>query len=219
MIITKQKPLQELFDILKDERKVFLIGCTLCATTCKTGGEDQLKKTEKALLGEGKKVTGWAVLDPACNLLEVKRFHRKNKEKIDGSDAIVSFTCGGGTQAIVDIIREKKAYPGNDTLFQGEISKLTPKEAEFTQKCSLCGECALAVTRGICPVTMCPKSLANGPCGGIKDGKCEVDNELDCAWLLIYDRLKEFDQLDEIKKIRTPKDHSKSKKPQSLTIK
>lgn len=219
MIITKQKPIEEILDAIKGDKNVFLVGCNLCATTCKTGGEDQLKRIQKALEKAGKKVTGWAVLDPACNVLEIKRFSRDKKKEIASASVILSLACGGGTQAVAGAIPEKKVHPGNDTLFQGDAQKLSLQEAEFAQKCSLCGECVLAVTGGICPVTRCSKGLVNGPCGGIKDGKCEIDSEVDCAWLLIYDRLNELGRLDEMKKIRAPKDHSKSKRPQNLVVK
>ncbi|MFH1552085.1 MAG: methylenetetrahydrofolate reductase C-terminal domain-containing protein [Candidatus Omnitrophota bacterium] len=219
MIITRQKAFRDILEAIKGSKKVFLVGCTLCATTCKTGGEDQIKEMEEALRKEGKTVTGWAVLDPVCNLLEVKRLYRKRGKEIDDADAILSFACGGGTQAIVDIIPAKEVFPGNDTLFQGEITAQSLKKAQFDQKCSLCGECILVQTGGICPVTRCPKELINGPCGGVKKGKCEVDNELDCVWTLIYDRLKELGRLSEMKKVRAPRDHGKNRKPQNLVIK
>ena len=52
---------------------------------------------------------------------------------------------------------------------------------------------------GICPVTQCAKSLVNGPCGGQKNGKCEVNPENDCAWIKIYKRLREIGQLDKLR--------------------
>lgn len=218
MIITKQKPLQEVLDFVKGDKKIFLIGCNVCATACKTGGEEELKKAEKEFQKHGKTVTGWAILDPACNVVEVKRFHRKHSKEIEEADAVISFTCGGGAQAIVETIKGSKVYPGSDTLFQGELTKSTVRVRQFEQKCSLCGECILSVTGGICPVTRCPKGLVNGPCGGIKNGKCEVDPDLDCIWLVIYDRLKELGRLDEMKAVREPKDHSKNRKPQNITV-
>lgn len=215
MIITRNKPLDDILRFISGKKKVFLIGCKLCATTCGTGGEAELKKMTKILEDNGKTVTGSAVLEPACSLLEVKKLYRKHGPEIDGADAILSFACGGGTQAAAEGVTGKDVYPGNDTLFQGEITEMSLKGSKFEQRCSLCGECMLAVTSGICPVTRCPKGLVNGPCGGIKKGKCEVDENLDCAWLLIYERLKKLGRLDEMKKVSPPKDHTKSKRPQS----
>jgi len=218
MIITKQKPLEVILDYIKGCKKIFLVGCELCATTCKTGGEEELKKMGKELQKEGKTIVGKVVLDPACNMLEVKRLYRKHSKEIEEADAILSFTCGGGTQAVAETMEESRVYPGSDTLFQGEITRSTLKERRFEQKCSLCGDCILAVTGGICPVTRCPKGLVNGPCGGIKDGKCEVDKDLECVWIVIYEKLKKLGKVEEMKVIREPKDHTKDKKPQDITV-
>ncbi|MBU1894679.1 MAG: methylenetetrahydrofolate reductase C-terminal domain-containing protein, partial [Candidatus Omnitrophica bacterium] len=49
--------------------------------------------------------------------------------------------------------------------------------------------------------------------------KCEVSDELDCAWVLIYERLKKRNELEQIKKIRGPRDYSRLKKPQKLELK
>jgi hypothetical protein len=76
----------------------------------------------------------------------------------------------------------------------------------------------LAFTGGICPVTRCPKGLVNGPCGGISQGKCEVDRDLDCVWIMIYEKLKKEKRLGEMKVIRSPKDYTKRKKPQHLRV-
>ena len=40
------------------------------------------------------------------------------------------------------------------------------------------------------------KSLVNGPCGGTKNGKCEVNPEMDCGWERIIQRLKAQGRLD-----------------------
>ncbi len=49
--------------------------------------------------------------------------------------------------------------------------------------CKMCGACALSVTGMACPMN-CPKSLRNGPCGGVRaDGGCEVQPEMPCVWI------------------------------------
>ncbi|MFH1305599.1 MAG: methylenetetrahydrofolate reductase C-terminal domain-containing protein [Candidatus Omnitrophota bacterium] len=218
MIITRQKPLDEILDFIKNDRNIFLVGCAVCATTCKTGGEEQIKTVSENIRKAGKTVVGWAVLEPACSRLEIKKFRRKEQGRVDKADAILSLACGGGTQAVNALFEDKNVYPMNDTLFQGEMTEVTVKKARFEQKCSLCGECMLQVTGAICPVTRCPKSLVNGPCGGVKKGKCEIDTEMDCTWTLIYKRLKGLDRLGELKKVRAPRDHSKDKRPRTLLV-
>ena len=48
--------------------------------------------------------------------------------------------------------------------------------------CRMCGQCVLHSTGMTCPMT-CPKTLRNGPCGGVReDGNCEVKPEMPCVW-------------------------------------
>ena len=60
---------------------------------------------------------------------------------------------------------------------------------------------------------MCAKGLINGACGGAKNGKCEVSPDNDCAWVMIYERLKDLDQLENLMEVRAPKDYSKQLNP------
>src|SRR5690606_1283333 len=54
--------------------------------------------------------------------------------------------------------------------------------------CRMCGQCVLHSTGFTCPMT-CPKSLRNGPCGGVReDGSCEVVPSMRCVWLKAYTR-------------------------------
>jgi len=54
--------------------------------------------------------------------------------------------------------------------------------------CRMCGMCVLHSTGMTCPMT-CPKTLRNGPCGGVRpDGRCEVKPEMDCVWALAWER-------------------------------
>jgi methylenetetrahydrofolate reductase (NADPH) len=56
--------------------------------------------------------------------------------------------------------------------------------------CKDCGDCSLAEIAFLCPESQCAKNQRNGPCGGTKDGKCEVNGYGDCIWLRAYERLK-----------------------------
>ena len=72
-------------------------------------------------------------------------------------------------------------------------------------------------TGGICPMTICAKNSLNGPCGGTNHGKCEVSEEKDCAWTLIYRKLDKLDRLDYMREIQPPKDYSVMTKPRKHT--
>jgi ferredoxin len=214
MIITKKKPIADIIGYLKDSKNIFLIGCAQCATVCKTGGEEQVAEMEIYLKCKGKIIVGKTVLDPACNLTKVKQFFYQNKEAIGRADTILSLACGNGTQVIKDGNISKTVVPGIDTLFLGE----TERGGRFSQKCLLCGDCIIHDTDSICPITACSKGLLNGPCGGQKNGKCEVDRERDCGWLLIYKRLKEKGRVCDMEKIVKPRDYSIQINPQNFTI-
>jgi hypothetical protein len=77
---------------------------------------------------------------------------------------------------------------------------------DFLEKCSHCGACVIDDYGAICPITRCAKGLVNGPCGGTSHGKCEVDPEMDCAWVLIHEQLKKEGREDKRAKTHEPKD-------------
>jgi methylenetetrahydrofolate reductase (NADPH) len=60
----------------------------------------------------------------------------------------------------------------------------------FLFGCKDCGDCSLPDIAFLCPESQCAKNQRNGPCGGTRDGRCEVDGFGDCIWLRAYDRLK-----------------------------
>lgn len=215
MIITKQKEFGQILKYLEGQKKIFLIGCGECSTTCKTGGEDDIKKIKDALEKEGKAVTGYSVPEAPCIAAKVKMELAKNRKLIESSDAVLVLACGLGIQSVKENMRsEKPIHVGCDTLFMGAIDG----SGTFLEKCSACGDCVLELTALICPVTRCPKSLLNGPCGGQDKGKCEVDKTRDCAWILIYNELKKQNKLNLLKEINPPKDYSKTSKPRQLSL-
>jgi hypothetical protein len=57
----------------------------------------------------------------------------------------------------------------------------------FLFDCQMCGQCALSSTGMSCSMN-CPKSLRNGPCGGVRaNGNCEVKPEMRCVWVEAYE--------------------------------
>lgn len=213
MIITKQKPFTEILAALGKCSRVFLIGCAKCATVCKSGGEEEIWQMQEQLTASGKEVTGSIVIDEVCHMLRTGRDLRGRKEMVGEADALLVLACGAGVQS-VSSASEKRAVAGLDTLFLGNIRRL----GQFEQKCSLCGECILTETAGICPVTVCPKGLLNGPCGGMQEGCCETDREAECAWNQIYQRLQSQGTVENLRKPVARKDFSRMLKPGKLKI-
>jgi hypothetical protein len=126
------------------------------------------------------------------------------------AQAIIVLACGLGVQSVKDNDRlGLDVVPGCDTIFGAVVNA----KGDLFEKCSLCGACVLDTTFGVCPVTLCPKGLMNGPCGGVNKGKCEVNGERDCAWVLIYRHAQERGQVSALQAVRPPRNHRKSVKP------
>ncbi len=215
MIITKQKAFAQIKDMLSSYKKIFIVGCGICSTTCQSGGEEDVAKVRSALEKEGKFITGTVISESPCVASQVKIPFAKNRKTIEEADAILVLSCGSGVQSVKENERwDKPVLPGCDTLFAATVNA----KGEFNEYCSHCGECVLDITGGICPVTRCAKGLLNGPCGGMDKGKCEVDKDQDCAWVLIYEEAKKHNKLDSFKRIQGPKDYSKTVKPHKLRL-
>jgi len=202
MIITEKKAIEEIQEMIAPYGKLFIVGCGTCSTSCQTGGEDEVKEMTEKL---GDRVAGWAMVEEPCDLRINRRDLKAYKKQIAESDAILVMACGAGVQT-VGIYSDKIVLPALNTLFIGETERL----GKFHDMCRACGDCILDETGGICPLTRCAKGLLNGPCGGQVEGMCEVgDYENECAWVQIYDRLKEQDRLDLFTAFRPPRDFSK----------
>ncbi|MBI5203936.1 MAG: methylenetetrahydrofolate reductase C-terminal domain-containing protein [Nitrospirae bacterium] len=213
MIITKKRDFKELMENIKTYKSFFLLGCSECATLCGTGGEPELKAMKETLEAEGKTVTGTFVAKTGCQVLGTKVELKPFKEALDKAECIIVMSCGAGTQSAVEIYEDKPVYASNDSMFLGNMTRLQ----FFDERCSLCGKCILDKTGGICPITACPKGLLNGPCGGCKDGHCEISPDIKCAWVRIYERMKKLDRLQELCEVTLEaKDWSASQKPRTL---
>jgi ferredoxin len=206
MIITKSKNINNILNQINQE-SVFIIGCSECATICKTGGENEISKLEKLLIKQGINVIGSVILEPACHKLNDKRILNKYKSELKDIKQIITLSCGNGAQTISEIFEDKEVISGTDTIFLGQIKHIN----EFEKKCNLCGNCIIIKYDGLCPITRCPKNMLNGPCGGSKEGKCEIDNNMDCIWNLIYKKFKKNNRIKELREINEPFDWSNSK--------
>lgn len=218
MHATIQKPLEDILGYLRDGEKVFVVGCGNCAEKCRSGGEKEAKEMKDRLERKGVEVTGYAATESAkslCKLSLAKTLLTvDHKEEVEAADSFLILACGQGIHTVIDATDGGMVHPGCDTIFGGE----TINDDFITECCSLCGECIIELTGGLCPLTLCTKGLLNGPCGGSENGKCEVDKEQDCGWLLIYERLKGIGRLDSMKQYVEPKNYAKWRKPRNLRL-
>jgi len=207
MIVAERKSIPELVELLKDYRRILVLGCGTCVTVCLAGGEREVSIIASALRIAGK-LRG---LDFQIDELTIERqcdniFIEQAAEAIAKSDAVLSLGCGAGVQAIAERYPDKPVYAGLNTKFLGILEE----RGVWAEKCTACGACVLNDYGGICPVTRCAKHALNGPCGGSREDHCEVRPDLPCVWQLIYQRLKSTGQLDRLRQIEPPKDWSQS---------
>lgn len=203
MITAERKPLEEILDYIAPYSKILLVGCNECVTVCAAGG-----RKEVGLLASG---LSMASLKGGKNI-EIKEHTLERQcdpeyveelvQMIDGADAILSMACGCGVQQLAGRYKDKPVFPAVNTKFMGA----SEKQGVWAERCQGCGNCLLGETGGVCPIARCAKRLMNGPCGGSSTGSCEIDENVDCAWQLIWDRLKELGQTERYLEISPAKD-------------
>ncbi len=211
MIITQKKPVEELLAMLEGVTKVAIAGCGQCASACQTGGEPEVQAMKAFLEQHGMEVVGTMLPDECCHKLLVRRDIKAIKNS--DAQAVVCLACGDGAQTVADNIT-LPVYPANNTMFLGQVERV----GMFNEYCRMCGDCVLGSTGGVCPITKCAKSLVNGPCGGQKNGKCEVNPDNDCAWILIYKRLVAIGQEDKLGETRPDKGYAGVSYPRRINL-
>ena len=216
MIIAKQKPLEEIRQMLEGYERILVLGCGTCTAICLAGGDREVAVLASSLR-IAEKISGKKPLfiEHTVTRQCEWEFLDAIEEQVKEVDAILSLGCGVGVQVISERFPEIPVLPGLDTLFMG----MPQEEGIWVERCSGCGSCILDKTGGICPVTRCAKGLLNGPCGGTNNGKCEVDPEKDCAWTLIYQRLEKQGKLDLFDEYHPPRNFQAVIRPGKFSIK
>ena len=190
MLITELKAKETILSLITG--KVFIINCHGCKEI--RFPEKEAEELQAELVSGGN-VTGIITTDYICNADNLKIRLQKHRSAIEAADMILVFSCGVGVQTVADQFPGKRVYACCDTYALPGWQGVTPLEHD----CRQCGECFLNITGGICPLTACSKSLVNGQCGGAKNGKCEVDPNMECGWERIYQKLKAIGRLDAMK--------------------
>ncbi len=193
MIVAKPKSFGEIREMIRGLSRVLVAGCGTCVAVCLAGGEKEAgilaSQLRLAASAEGRDFHAVAAtVERQCDREFLHLFH----EQVEKVDCVVSLACGAGIQFLAEMYPDTPVFPGVDTSFIGVAEGV----GVWTERCKSCNQCYLGITGGICPVTMCAKSLLNGPCGGPSKGKCETDPERDCAWVQIVARLKRQGRLD-----------------------
>ena len=202
MVKATQKPLEEIFDMVKGYRRVLVVGCGGCTSVCLAGGQRETLALADELAAGARQAH--VPQQYACYTTERQcnpEFLQEIEERVKDSDCLLSTACGAGVQHMADAYTALPVFPALDTTFVGVDRDV----GLYEERCRTCGRCMLGYTGGICPVTRCSKSLFNGPCGGTRvDGTCEVGDGVRCAWTDIHERLSAQGRLQSILVMRPP---------------
>ena len=214
MIVAEQKSLEDIRRMIAPYERVLLLGCGTCMTVCDAGGESEVAFLHSALKlaqsrsGDGVHTFSEYTLKRQCD----PEFLEQLPDKIADVDAVLSLGCGIGVQAIAERFPELPVLPGVNTSFMG----MTKETGVWDERCAACGDCRLEDTAGICPITRCTKGILNGPCAGVKNGKCEANKDMDCAWVLIYQRLEGLQQLEKMRRYYPPRNFRTLPRPRRI---
>ncbi|MGD0656547.1 MAG: methylenetetrahydrofolate reductase C-terminal domain-containing protein [Syntrophorhabdales bacterium] len=207
MITAERKPFAEIKAAVAPYGKILVVGCGTCVAECAAGGEKEtallasqlrLDARNEARTIDIKEVT----LDRQC----IYEFIDQLFPLVDQYDAILSLGCGAGVQAMAEVLPKIHIVPALNTTSISE----TMEQGVWREDCRGCGDCKLDRFADICPITRCAKGLFNGPCGGSKEGHCEVDPDVPCAWHLIITRMEETGRLESMSEIEPPADWART---------
>ena len=210
MIVAKPKAFADIRQMVQGYSSVLVAGCGTCVAVCLAGGEKEASllatRLRLAARSEDRDFhASSATVERQCD----REFLHLFRDHIEQVDAVVSLACGAGIQFFAETYPDTPVFPGVDTAFIG----VAEAAGVWTERCRSCSQCYLGITGGICPVTMCAKSLLNGPCGGPMNGKCETDPERDCAWVQIINRLTRQSRLDILKTVVPPSNNDLRTRP------
>lgn len=185
----KLKSTEEIREVFKETKKIFVLWCGKCYKKFEEDREEEYDKLLEILGEDTEKVVGQVGVDFLCNNFLCKK--KILDLDLSPCDSVGVISCGLGIQFVAQLLEGKVVYALADSIPQSENATSEVGYHGISlekEKCAACGQCYLNLTGGICPVIDCAKGLLNGPCGGAKEGKCEVDPILDCGWEKIYQR-------------------------------
>ena len=211
MITAERKPLDEILALVGDKKKVLVAGCDTCVAICLTGGEKEAEILASEISIKAKREDRELTVEHTATIRQCEwEYLDTIADTVDEYPLVLSMACGIGIQSMAEKFAPKLVMPAVDTNMLG----MPQEHAVWLERCIACGDCLIGLTAGVCPVVRCSKSLMNGPCGGAHDGLCEVvgpnGEEIECAWVLIWERLKAQGREELMFQYRPPKDWSKS---------
>jgi ferredoxin len=210
MITAERKPFEEILSLVEGQKKILVAGCDTCVAICLTGGEKEAEILASELRLKAQQDGREIEVEHTSAIRQCEwEYLDMIAKQVEEADVVLSMACGIGIQSMAEKYAPKLVMPAVNTNMLG----MPQEHAVWLERCVACGDCGIGMTGGVCPIVRCSKSLLNGPCGGSHSGLCEVrrDNEdIECAWALIHDRLTAQGREELLLEVRGPKDWSKS---------
>lgn len=195
MIVADRKPITEILDMIKDYKKILIVGCRGCVTVCNVGGTKEVEILASAIKIARKKEDNPIEIDEKTLERQCDPEYIDIVKDIVGDyEAILSMACGVGPQFLSEAYPDSKFYPTVNTTFYGGAIR----QGVWEERCAGCGTCVIHYYDGLCPVARCSKSILNGPCGGSAGGKCEVSRDIECIWDTIVKKKMEQGRLEDL---------------------
>ena len=211
MITAERKPFEDIYAMTEGYDSVLVAGCDTCVAICLSGGEKEAEILASEIGIKAKQEGRELTVEHTAAIRQCEwEYLDMIADEVGTHPLVLSMACGIGIQSMAEKFAPKVVMPAVDTNMLG----MPQEHAVWLERCIACGDCLIGLTAGICPVVRCSKSLMNGPCGGSHDGLCEVvgpnGEEIECAWVLIWERLKAQGREELMFQYRPPKDWSKS---------
>ena len=195
MIVADRKPITEILDMVKDYKKILVVGCRGCVTVCNVGGTKEVGILASAIKIARKKENNPIEIDEKTLERQCDpEYIDILKDVVGDYEAILSMACGVGPQFLSEAYPNSKFYPTVNTTFYGGAIR----QGVWEERCAGCGTCVIHYYDGLCPIARCSKSIQNGPCGGSADGKCEVSKDIECIWDTIVKKKMEQGRLEDL---------------------
>lgn len=203
MIVADRKSLDEIQDMIKDHKKILLLGCKGCVTVCNVGGMKEVGVLASILkIARKKEGNEIEIMERTIERQCDPEYIEQIRDDFDQYDAILSMACGVGPQFLSEAYPTQKIYPAVNTKFFGGATQ----HGIWEERCAGCGTCIIHYYDGLCPIARCSKSLQHGPCGGSAGGKCEIAQDVECIWDTIVKKKIEQGRLEDLRTFRTVKD-------------
>ena len=208
MIVAERKPVEEILDMVKDLKKILIVGCKDCVTVCNAGGMKEVGILASVIrLAREKDNEPIEVDEHTLERQCDPEYIEGLADMVGNYEAVLSMAYSVGPQFIAARFPEVTVFPALNTSFMGGALE----HGVWAEFCAGCGNCKIHLFGSLCPIARCSKSLLNGPCGGSAGGKCEIDKDVDCVWHLIVEKLMSQGKLDQLTEVKPIKDWSTSR--------